>query len=466
MVRDQVFISYSHADSEWLNRLKTMLIPFQRQGTLKIWADTDIRPGQRWMEEIKQALAKAKVAVLLVSSDFLASRFVHEHELPPLLEAAGNEGLTIIWIPLRPCLYEETVIAKYQAAYNPETPLSTLPNWESALTKIARDIIKSTRLTTISESKPADQGTDALFDESVPVPTVVSKPPPQHAPPPFVEPKPFTSPARSTLPAIQNIHGWPAHQVQELQRQTALALGLAIEFRDRLKDGNQEPLMVVIPGGRFLMGSPTNEPGRDSDERQHEVEVAPFAIGKYAVTFEEYDHFAEAMGREKPNDEGWGRGRRPVINVSWFDAVAYTEWLSQQTGQIYRLPTEVEWEYTARAGTKTPFHFGTRITTDQANYDGNWVYSKGPKGIYLEKTVEVGQFSANAWSLYDMHGNVWEWTSSMYDADSYAVRGGAWDTEPRRLRSAARFIGVPSVGDRINGMRLARELPKRENHIL
>ncbi|MFO1433476.1 MAG: SUMF1/EgtB/PvdO family nonheme iron enzyme [Candidatus Competibacteraceae bacterium] len=105
------------------------------------------------------------------------------------------------------------------------------------------------------------------------------------------------------LVSYQNIHGWSAQQVQELQQQTAQALGLAVEFRDKLKDGSQGPLMVVIPGGRFLMGSPPDEPGRSEDERQHEVEVAPFAIGKYAVTFEEYDRFAEVTRRGKPS--GW-----------------------------------------------------------------------------------------------------------------------------------------------------------------
>ena len=249
-------------------------------------------------------------------------------------------------------------------------------------------------------------------------------------------------------------------------------------FRDTLKDGSQGPEMVMIPAGSFSMGSPPNEPGRNDDERQHKVKVKAFAIGKYEVTFEEYDRFAEATGRDKPNDEGWGRGRRPVILVSWYDAVAYAEWLSVQTGQHYRLPTEAEWEYAARARTTTPFYFGNTINTDQANYNGNYTYGGGPKGIYREKTVEVGRFSANPWGLFDVHGNVWEWTCSVYDenygggeqrcaepntSSPCVLRGGSWSLGPEWLRGAARLWDLPLGGYFSRGFRLARTLgPKQQ----
>ena len=115
------------------------------------------------------------------------------------------------------------------------------------------------------------------------------------------------------------------------------------------------------------MGSLANELSREADERPHRVRVDGFAMGQYEVTFEEYDRFCAATGREKPDDESWGRGRRPVIYVDWNDAMAYAEWLSQQTGKQYRLPTEAEWEYAARAGTTTPFWTGRCVNTDQAN---------------------------------------------------------------------------------------------------
>ncbi|VFM94999.1 MAG: PEGA domain-containing protein [Candidatus Kentron sp. G] len=170
-------------------------------------------------------------------------------------------------------------------------------------------------------------------------------------------------------------------------------------FRDRLDDGSSGPEMVSIPGGCFQMGSPTSEKKRDGDERQHRVCVEGFALGKYEVTFAEYDRFARATGRNLPSDSGWGRGRRPVIRVSWHDATAYAEWLSRETGKQYRLPTEAEWEYAARAGTTTAFSTGRCIHTNQANYNGNVDYAGcGAKtGVDRGKTVPVGSLPANPW---------------------------------------------------------------------
>ncbi|EGV16218.1 Sulphatase-modifying factor protein [Thiocapsa marina 5811] len=157
--------------------------------------------------------------------------------------------------------------------------------------------------------------------------------------------------------------------------------------------------MIVLPGGEFWMGPPEDELERSFDEGpRHRVRIAPFAIGKTAVTFGQHDVFCEATGRVKPGDEGWGRGERPAINVSWHDAIAYAQWLSKETGRSYRLPTEAEWEYAARAGTQTPFWTGRCIHTDQANYNGNYDYNGcGSKtGVYRKQTVPVGSLPANA----------------------------------------------------------------------
>jgi len=186
-------------------------------------------------------------------------------------------------------------------------------------------------------------------------------------------------------------------------------------FRDRLKDGSSGPEMVWIPEGRFKMGD--IQGGSDSDEKPvHWVSVKKFAMGRYEITFAQYDKFATATGREKPSDSGLGRGNRPVMNVSWLDVTAYAKWLSQQTGQQYRLPTEAQWEYAARAGTKTKYWWGNTASHEYANYGVDDCCDGLAKGKDRWKyTSPVGSFAANPFGLYDTAGNVWEWTCSEYE---------------------------------------------------
>ncbi len=180
--------------------------------------------------------------------------------------------------------------------------------------------------------------------------------------------------------------------------------------------------MMSIPAGTFLMGSPENELKRESNEGpQHEVRVSQFFMARYLVTQAQWRAVAEMSPVERELDvdpSSFKGANRPVEKVSWDDAVEFCARLSAHTGRPYRLPTEAEWEYACRAGTKTPFHFGETITTDLANYRGtdseeyNWSgsYGSGPKGEYREETTVVDHFDvANAFGLCDMHGNVWEW---------------------------------------------------------
>lgn len=248
-------------------------------------------------------------------------------------------------------------------------------------------------------------------------------------------------------------------------------------FRDTLSSGGKGPEMVQIPAGSFMMGSSKSEADRDNDEGpQHKVQIHAFALGKTEVTFDDYDRFANATGRQRPDDKGWGRGGRPVIHISWEDAVAYTEWLSGETGKRYRLPTEAEWEYAARAGTTTPFSTGECITTDQANYSGNYDYAGcGAKtGVYRKATVEAGSLPPNPWGLHEVHGNVLEWVQDCY-VDSYegaptdgtprevdgtcerrVLRGGSWGNLPQDVRSANRIRDAPGSRGGNVGFRLAR----------
>jgi formylglycine-generating enzyme required for sulfatase activity len=252
-------------------------------------------------------------------------------------------------------------------------------------------------------------------------------------------------------------------------------------FRDRLEDGGEGPPMVVIPAGRFMMGSPGQEPGRfDEEGPQHQVALQSFAIGQTEVTFADYERFAEATGQPLPEDQGWGRGMRPVINVSWDHANAYADWLSAQTGANYRLPSEAEWEYAARAGTETPFWTGDCIHTDQANYDGNYDHDGcGAKtGVFRRQTVPAGTLPANAFGLHEIAGNVWEWVEDCWhdrydgaptDGSAWleanqgecarrVVRGGGWFNDPWLLRSALRNRYFRDERSAVLGFRLARTL--------
>lgn len=242
------------------------------------------------------------------------------------------------------------------------------------------------------------------------------------------------------------------------------------------------PDMVVVPAGEFMMGSPESERGRGRNEGpQRKVAVRAFAIGKFEVTFAQWDACAAEGGcKHKPHDETWGRGRRPVINVSWHDATAFVAWLPRKTGRSYRLPTEAEWEYAARAITTAsaphpPFSTGATINYRQANYDANFTYGDGRMGLFRQKTVEVGRFPRNAFGLHDMHGNVWEWVQDCYQ-DSYRgaptdgsavvlpgcglriLRGGSWNYFPQLLRSAYRYATAPDIRLDIVGFRVARSL--------
>ena len=286
-------------------------------------------------------------------------------------------------------------------------------------------------------------------------------------------------------------------------------------FRDTLSDGTRGPALVVIPAGEFWMGSPESETGRRSDEQQHKVKIEyAFALGQTEVTVGEFKRFIAVTNYRtdaEKNADGkdgcfiayrdgseWKYGYRagyhwksasfkqgddhPVVCVSWNDAMAYTEWLSRETGQSYRLPTEAEWEYAARAGTTSARYWGDdpKQACMYANvYDQN---SKRANNFGLKahdcddgwaQTAPVGAFQANAWKLSDILGNVWEWTCSFYDEDyggaekkciyketkvSLAVRSGSWNYEPVWVRSAKRGRRDPHDRNDTLGFRLARSL--------
>jgi formylglycine-generating enzyme required for sulfatase activity len=254
-------------------------------------------------------------------------------------------------------------------------------------------------------------------------------------------------------------------------------------LRDPLSEGGEGPQMLVIPAGEFVMGSAqTGVDRRYSEAPEHRVKLRAFAIARTETTFEDYERFAKATTRRLPDDEGQGRGMRPVIDVSWLDALAYTQWLTAQTGVTYRLPSEAEWEYAARARGKAgaAYSTGDCISAKQANFnDAGAPLNNCPvSNINLGKAQPVASYAPNAFGLYDMHGNVFEWTADcvhlsyeqapidgsawLQDANGKCsermVRGGSWQSGQVSVRSSLRAgIGYSDPSPLI-GFRVVRDL--------
>jgi formylglycine-generating enzyme required for sulfatase activity len=237
------------------------------------------------------------------------------------------------------------------------------------------------------------------------------------------------------------------------------------------------PWLVTVPAGSFTMGSPASEPERGDDEGpQRRVTLPSFAIGRHEVSFAQWDAcVADGGCTAQPRDEGWGRADRPVIRVRWEMAGEYLAWLGRKTGQRYRLPSEAEWEYAARAGTTTPFSLGERVDPDQVNVAGGFAYNGSRKGVDRQRTVPVGSLPANPWGLHEVHGNVWEWVEDCWHDDyrgaprdarawtrncsepRHVLRGGSWYDRVDFARSAFRH-GLEAGSHTAIGFRVVREL--------
>lgn len=242
------------------------------------------------------------------------------------------------------------------------------------------------------------------------------------------------------------------------------------KLMEKYANGVPEPEMIEIPRGSFRMGCVRGTDCNSDEKPVHSVNLQAFEMSKYEVTFEQWD-VCVAMGGcdHLPEDKGWGRENRPVMNVSWDDIQKYIKWLNRKTGKNYRLPSEAEWEYAARAGSQTKYPWGNEAGSNRANCDGcgsQWDN---------KETAPVGSFPANAFSLHDMHGNVWEWVQDCLN-DSYkgaptdgsawtsgdcgrrVRRGGSWYDGTRYLRSAYRYDGIRGYRNYRIGFRLARVL--------
>jgi formylglycine-generating enzyme required for sulfatase activity len=258
----------------------------------------------------------------------------------------------------------------------------------------------------------------------------------------------------------------------------------ALKPSRHFKECDDCPEMVTAPPGSFLIGSPASEPGRQANEapQQQIVFAQRFAVGLSTVSFDEWNACVSEGGCNayRPGDYGWGRGKRPVINVSWDDAKAYVKWLSQKTGAPYRLLSEAEHEYVTRGCTtptcpSTPFWFGAQISPDRANYDWRYSYNGSPKADPPRRTIATDASVPNPFGLLQVHGNVREWVEDCWnetlagiprdgsarltgDCTSHVLRNGSWKDEPKDLRSAKRSWELANERQAEIGFRVARTL--------
>ncbi len=454
------------------------------------WDDSRIQPGDIWLDEIERALARAQVALLLVSPDFLASDFIRRQELPCLFEAAQNDGLEILWVPLLPCSWKRfRQIEQYQAVIPVNKTLAEMGEVERdramvAITDQIHDLFEQLQAERLAvqqaveaevlarqqeqERRIAEQEANRQAAETARLERSKAESEARAEAERWkAEAQKSRADADRTRAEMERL----AREKREWQQQVKLkmpqptaeskaseAKGLALiqipttagwvvregnEWQKKEKpirvSGYHEKLaeniaitMIQIPAGEFQMGSPEQEADRQSDEGpQHQVKLRSFFMGQTPVTQAQWQVVAGWPTQQlelKDQPSIFQGANRPVEQVSWQEAVEFCRRLSVRTGREYSLPSEAQWEYACRAGTTTAFSFGETLTPELANYNGNNNYASGPKGVYRQQTTSVQSFPANGWVLHDMHGNVREWCLDPWHGsyEGAPADGSAW----------------------------------------
>jgi formylglycine-generating enzyme required for sulfatase activity len=407
-----VFVSYSKKNRAGAEKIVAAL---GAEG-FSVWWDDRLEPAESWDEEIEREIAGARAVVVLWTKESVKSRWVRSEAQYGLDKGKlAPASLEACDLPIAFLYVQAANLARWEGDRADQ-------NWKR-FTAHVRDVVAG--------QAAAPRAADTVFDV--------------HGQPDW------------RAGYGRHVNGEPILRGNTI---TATTPPGAV-----FRDDEALPLMTIIGAGRFVMGSPANTPGaRDNETPARTVQIArPFALGIYPVTFDEWARARSEGGvRHDPKDEGWGRGARPVIHVSWNDAGEFAAWLSARTGERYRLPSEAEWEYACRAGAEGAYSFAGAIEPRRANYAA-------------KSTQPVGGYEPNRFGLYDMHGNVREWVEDLWH-DTYAdaptdalpwlnshspmrvVRGGGWLDPDWFLRSASR--GRAGAGDRCNfiGLRVARDI--------
>ncbi len=523
----KIFYSYSRKDLDMRNTLEDHLSALRQANKISTWHDLELEAGTEWEPVILNKLDTADIILLLVSRNFIASKYCYGTELKRAIARHTEGTARVIPVILRPCDWNHADVPFSKLNVLP-THAKAITSWtdqEEAFTIVAqkiRETVDQLRAKKLAERQATEQEKQRLAQQEAE--EAAERERIQR------ERQQAAEQERLRQAQLRQQQAAEAERLkqQELERQRQMQLEEAERkqrpteifefqmatlrkktetqsgvwgfgkkelitysidrtqkradyFTERLSDRVVLEI-VAIPAGRFQMGSTEY-----SDEQPvHQVAIAPFFLGKHPVTQAQWRVVAglpKVNIELKPDPSGFKGGDRPVERVSWWEAVEFCDRLSNKTKRTYRLPSEAEWEYACRAGTTTPFHFGETITTDLANYRGtDWEigsttypgnYGQGPKGIFREQTTSVGSFEvANAFGLYDMHGNVWEWCtdhwhenyngaptdgSAWLTKDENAtrlLRGGSWYTDPRYCRSADRARLTPDGRNNYIGFRV------------
>ncbi|MEH2248673.1 SUMF1/EgtB/PvdO family nonheme iron enzyme [Nostoc sp.] len=536
----KVFCSYSHNDEPLKDELAKHLTMLERQGVISTWHDRKILPGKEWDQQIKENLNTADIILLLISSDFISSKFCWDVEVNRAIERHDAGEACVIPIILRKVSWQSAPFARLQALPKNALPVKSWIDQDDAFTNVAEGIkVAAEQLT--KERQQKQQQAEKLLQQQQAERLRQEREREEYETKLYRYEQALSKAVNAAYPLDEFVHNGlknfqqslglryedvasieqrilatkqakyerqqqekikyqrqqaqlqkqpdrelpkavsqppspPGIQTQTFEFDTAtiivksglFGLGKTCEINRSRKRaeffsenlGNGVVLeMVAIPGDQFLMGSPENEPQRNSNESpQHTVTIQPFFMGKFPVTQSQWAIVAalKKVNIDLDTEPSTLKGaNRPVERVSWNDAIEFCARLSNNTGKTYRLPSEAEWEYACRAGTTTPFYFGETITTDLANYDGNHTYGAGAKGEFCEQTTDVGKFSPNPFGLFDMHGNIWEWCQDawhenynkaptdgspwMSKNNDRLLRGGSWLDNPGGCRSADRY---------------------------
>lgn len=455
----KLFFSYSHQDEELRDELAKRLKTLERHKVIESWSDRQIGAGRNWAQEIEDNLKSADIILLLVSSDFLYSDFCNEVELRQAMERHAAGEACVIPIILRPCYWQDEVFAILQALPKNAQPITLWANQDSAFLDVYNGIRSAiARLRDQPKELPAVvKLAESEISDTVGVARLAGK---------------------INLPQPENLKGGVARLAGTDLRSQAISVstqpqlpmfsfdvltvndqgeeidrhpGQANYFREELEPGVFLD-MVSIPGGTFWMG--------EGNSRKR-VEIEPFFMGKFAVTQAQWRAITKLpqVDRDLKQDPSYFRGNdRPVECISWHDAIEFCNRLSETIGKQYRLPNEAEWEYACRTGTTTSFHFGETITSDLVNYDCRSCEVNQAKQKWRGWTIEVGSLPPNAFGLYEMHGNVWEWCSDQKN-DSRYRRGGSWIVASKSCRSASRDIVKAGVRNYSSGFRIVCSAP-------